>query len=83
MCRRSITSRSPSIPSRPVIGNDGWESVATDIIGIHDYDDQPERLGKRYGINDIESQLFKRERPGGRMLFVGNECTMEPSHRAH
>ena len=28
-------------PTRPVIGNDGWESVATDIIGIHDYDDQP------------------------------------------
>jgi hypothetical protein len=60
-------------PSRPVVGNDGWESVATDIIGIHDYDDQPERLGRRYGIDDIESQLFKRERPGGRMLFVGEE----------
>jgi beta-galactosidase/beta-glucuronidase len=60
-------------PSRPVIGNDGWESVATDIIGIHDYDDQAERLGRRYGIDDIESQLFKRERPGGRMLFVGDE----------
>ena len=59
--------------SRPVIGNDGWESVATDIIGIHDYDDQPERIGKRYGINDIEAQLFKRERPGGRMLFVGDD----------
>ena len=27
-------------PTRPVIGNDGWESVATDIIGIHDYDDR-------------------------------------------
>ena len=26
--------------TRPVIGNDGWESVATDIIGIHDYDDR-------------------------------------------
>src|SRR5581483_7577283 len=23
-------------PTRPVVGNDGWESVATDIIGIHD-----------------------------------------------
>jgi beta-galactosidase/beta-glucuronidase len=59
--------------SRPIIGNDGWESIATDIIGIHDYDDQPDRIGKRYGINDIESRLFKRERPGGRMLLVGNE----------
>jgi len=24
--------------TRPVVGNDGWESVATDIIGVHDYD---------------------------------------------
>lgn len=60
-------------PSRPVIGNDGWESIATDIIGIHDYDDQPDRMGRRYGINDIESHLFKHERPGGRMLMVGGE----------
>jgi beta-galactosidase/beta-glucuronidase len=60
-------------PTRPVIGNDGWESVATDIIGIHDYDDNPERIGKRYGINDIEAHLLKRERPGGRMLFVEGE----------
>jgi beta-galactosidase/beta-glucuronidase len=61
-------------PSRPVLGNDGWESIATDIIGIHDYDDDPERIGKRYGIDDIESRLFKRERPGGRMLVVGNDA---------
>ena len=58
-------------PTRPVVGNDGWESIATDIIGIHDYDDQPERLGKRYGMDDIQAQLWKRERPGGRMLLVG------------
>ena len=64
-------------PSRPVIGNDGWESVATDIIGIHDYDDQAERLGRRYGIDDIESHLFKRERPGGRLLFVGDEKALK------
>jgi beta-galactosidase/beta-glucuronidase len=62
-------------PSRPVIGNDGWESVATDIIGVHDYDDQPDRLGTRYGINEVETRLLKRERPGGRMLQVGGADT--------
>ena len=31
-------------PTRPVIGNDGWESGATDIIGIHDYDAEPEHM---------------------------------------
>jgi beta-galactosidase/beta-glucuronidase len=66
-------------PTRPVIGNDGWESVATDIIGIHDYDDQPERIGKRYGLDEIEARLFKRERPGGRMLVVdGKVSTGQP-----
>jgi hypothetical protein len=56
-------------PTRPVVGNDGWESVATDIIGIHDYDDQPERIARRYGTNEVP-RLFKRERPGGRLLLL-------------
>ena len=66
-------------PTRPVIGNDGWESIATDILGIHDYDSQPERIAKRYGQNDVESNLFSRERPGGRMLVVdGKADTCQP-----
>jgi beta-galactosidase/beta-glucuronidase len=59
-------------PTRPVIGNDGWESVATDIIGIHDYDDCPERLARRYHADEVLPRLFKRERPGGRMLVLGS-----------
>jgi hypothetical protein len=58
-------------PTRPVIGNDGWESVATDMIGIHDYDDQPARIAKRYGVDEVEARLFQFERPGGRMLRLG------------
>ena len=57
-------------PTRPVVGNDGWESVATDIIGIHDYDDQPDRIAKRYHADHVLPQLFKRERPGGRLLVL-------------
>ncbi len=57
-------------PTRPVIGNDGWESVATDIIGIHDYDADPERLGQRYQAEDVLPRLFERERPGGRLLVL-------------
>ncbi len=56
--------------TRPVIGNDGWESVATDIIGIHDYDDRPERIAKRYRAEEVLPRLFKRERPGGRLLVL-------------
>ncbi|HWQ56752.1 MAG TPA: glycoside hydrolase family 2 TIM barrel-domain containing protein [Bryobacteraceae bacterium] len=65
-------------PTRPVIGNDGWESVATDIIGIHDYDDQPERIARRYGSTDEVPRLFKRERPGGRLLLLEGQHADQP-----
>jgi beta-galactosidase/beta-glucuronidase len=57
-------------PTRPVIGNDGWESVATDIIGIHDYDDQSQRMARRYRADEVLPRLFKRERPAGRLLVL-------------
>lgn len=55
--------------TRPVIGNDGWESSATDIIGIHDYDANVEHIRQRYGELNTE-QLFDRRRPGGRILTL-------------
>src|SRR4029079_9376316 len=54
--------------TRPVIGNDGWESSATDIIGIHDYEANVEHLRQRYGAEIKPEQLFDRRRPGGRLL---------------
>ncbi|MDX2230923.1 MAG: glycoside hydrolase family 2 TIM barrel-domain containing protein [Leptolyngbyaceae cyanobacterium bins.349] len=57
-------------PTRPVIGNDGWESTSTDILAIHDYDTKPERLAKRYGPEVKLSDLFDRQRPGGRVLTL-------------
>jgi beta-galactosidase/beta-glucuronidase len=65
--------------TRPVIGNDGWESVATDIIGIHDYDDRPGRIARRYRADEVLPRLFKRERPGGRQLVLdGTTHTDQP-----
>ena len=81
-------------PTRPVVGNDGWESVATDIIGIHDYDADPARLARRYHADEMLPRLFRKERPGGRSLvlegargihhplvlteFGGISCSTEP-----
>ncbi|MEW6704057.1 MAG: glycoside hydrolase family 2 TIM barrel-domain containing protein [Pseudomonadota bacterium] len=56
--------------TRPVIGNDGWESSATDIIGIHDYDANIEHLRQRYATELAPQQLFDRRRPGGRILTL-------------
>ena len=64
-------------PTRPVVGNDGWESVATDIVGIHDYDDQPERILARYGGGDTPT-LFKREQPAGRVLSLSGDHHDQP-----
>jgi beta-galactosidase/beta-glucuronidase len=59
-------------PSRPVIGNDGWESTDTDILAIHDYDTNPQHLAYRYGPEVKLSDLFDRKRPGGRILTLDN-----------
>lgn len=56
-------------PTRPVIGNDGWESTATDILGIHDYDKDPEHLLKKYSVERNLADILSRW-PGGRMLTV-------------
>jgi beta-galactosidase/beta-glucuronidase len=64
-------------PTRPVVGNDGWESVATDIIGIHDYDHRPAQIIARYGSGDIPL-LFKREQPAGRLLSLHEHTKDQP-----
>ncbi|HEY9734833.1 MAG TPA: sugar-binding domain-containing protein [Trichocoleus sp.] len=57
-------------PTRPVIGNDGWESSTTDILAIHDYDNNPHSLSNRYGPQVKLSDLFHHQRPGGRILTL-------------
>ncbi|MES2830440.1 MAG: glycoside hydrolase family 2 TIM barrel-domain containing protein [Pseudomonadota bacterium] len=56
--------------TRPVIGNDGWEASATDILGIHDYETDPERLQARYATNEPAQALFDQRRPAGRILTL-------------
>jgi hypothetical protein len=56
--------------TRPVIGNDGWEASATDILGIHDYDSDPEKVKARYEVSDPVRTLFDQRRPGGRILTL-------------
>lgn len=58
-------------PSRLVIGNDGWEYVSGDVIGIHDYTQSPAELAARYGTRDAVARTLEKERPGGRLLVVG------------
>ncbi|WP_341529465.1 glycoside hydrolase family 2 TIM barrel-domain containing protein [Nostoc sp. UHCC 0302] len=59
-------------PTRPVIGNDGWESTDTDILAIHDYDTKPQQLIRRYGSEVKLSDMLNHKRPGGRILTLDN-----------
>ena len=38
---------------RPVISNDGWEHTTSDIITLHNYDQNPEKFGAFYGFIQI------------------------------
>jgi beta-galactosidase/beta-glucuronidase len=57
-------------PDRPVIGNDGWESSTTDIIGIHDYDGDPQHLRVRYGPEVQPQEIVDRRWTAGRILTL-------------
>jgi hypothetical protein len=70
-------------PTRPVIGNDGWEMCAGDIIAVHDYDGDDHRLAARYSsahnLQNARQELFTNERPGGRELILdGFDHTDKP-----
>ena len=45
-------------PTRPVIGNDGWEHFVGDIWGIHDYALDASTLRERYGTPEAVAQML-------------------------
>jgi beta-galactosidase/beta-glucuronidase len=59
-------------PTRPVVANDGWEHLVTDVVGIHDYSLGPERILEQYGTRDLTAAALLTHRPGGRQ-FVLND----------
>ena len=57
-------------PTRPVVGNDGWEHVATDLVTIHDYASNPQVLLERYATPESVDLVLERQQPGGRSLMM-------------
>jgi beta-galactosidase/beta-glucuronidase len=57
-------------PSRLVIGNDGWESSATDVIGVHDYEGDAAHMRTRYGPEIKPRELVDQRWSGGRILTL-------------
>jgi beta-galactosidase/beta-glucuronidase len=62
-------------PTRPVVGNDGWEHVATDLMSIHDYASNPAVLRERYATPESIELVLQRQQPGGRALTLAGHTT--------
>ena len=48
-----------------MIGNDRWESGATDVIGIHDYDANPRTCASATGPEMVTQPLVFDPSPAG------------------
>lgn len=51
-------------PTRPVISNDGWEQVESDILTIHDYSFDGDALRERYGTTERVERTIREVQPG-------------------
>ena len=56
--------------SRPVIGNDGWEHIVSDIWGIHDYSIDGATLRQRYGSFEALERTFQQLQPHYRLIAL-------------
>ncbi|GGF74440.1 beta-glucuronidase [Paenibacillus albidus] len=52
---------------RPVVYNDGWEHMTTDLVTIHDYESRQEVLEERYATAETAVTAM----PANRRIFVG------------
>jgi hypothetical protein len=61
-------------PSRPVVSNEGWEHVDSDILGLHDYTVDPDRLRIRYLDRDAAVDAVVNRRASNGRRSVLNEA---------
>jgi beta-galactosidase/beta-glucuronidase len=57
-------------PTRPVIGNDGWEHLVSDIFGVHDYSADGAVLRERYGSDEAVQRTLRKVQPYYRTLVL-------------
>ena len=59
-------------PTRPVIGNDGWEHLVSDIFGVHDYSSSGAVLRQRYGSAEALRHTLTKIQPYYRSLMLSD-----------
>jgi hypothetical protein len=56
--------------TRPVIGNDGWEHIISDIHGVHDYAFDGKALRDRYGSIEAVQRTIREVQPGHHFVIL-------------
>ena len=65
--------------TRPVVGNDGWEHVVTDLLTMHDYHPDAETLRTRYGTPEASRRTAEGPLEHGRATALpGANLTDQP-----
>ncbi len=64
--------------TRPVVSNDGWEQIDTDIVAIHDYEADPTVVGQRYRDRASIDALIDGVGPAGRRLVLSGAVDDAP-----
>ncbi|MFL6028104.1 MAG: glycoside hydrolase family 2 protein [Friedmanniella sp.] len=62
-------------PTRPVVGNDGWEHLVSDIFGVHDYSASGDVLRERYGSDEALERTLTKVQPYYRTLVLPERQT--------
>jgi hypothetical protein len=62
-------------PSRPVVSNDGWEHVDSDIFTVHDYTSEPAELAERYADAAAVRGIVDAMGPQQRVLSLSAELS--------
>jgi hypothetical protein len=56
--------------TRPVVGNDGWETPCGDLVCVHDYAQDPNVLIERYGTRDAVAYTLEHVQPDRRRIVI-------------
>lgn len=62
-------------PTRPVVSNEGWEHLDSDILGVHDYTVDPDQLRARYATEEAAATTLTGYGPQGRRVILSEDQT--------
>ncbi len=57
-------------PTRPTVGNDGWDNFVSDIFGVHDYSFDGAVLRDRYGSFEAVERTLREVQPSYHSLIL-------------